>query len=137
MAAQVQTVPVQYVHAVWDKIEPFLAAGMDYADGDLTIDEVKVYVLQGTWSLLVAVDEENQIYGATTVNYFNRINDRVAFVTTIGGRGLFTPDIVSQFSDILRSNGATCIEGTVRDSLVRLLARISARKKSNTVKIKI
>lgn len=132
---QVQTVPLQYIHAIWDKAEPFLTAGMEYADGDLTIDEVKVYVLQGAWSLVVMVDEENQVHGATTVNYFNRINDRVAFITTIGGRGLFTPDIVSQFSDILRSNGATCIEGTVRDSLVRLLARIGARKKSNTVKI--
>jgi hypothetical protein len=132
---QVQEVPLQYVNVLWTQVEPFLVAGLKYADGDLTIDEIKIYALQGVWSLLVAVDEDNQIHGATTVNFFNRINDRVAFVTAIGGRGLFTPDIVSQFSDILRSHGATCIEGTVRDSLVRLLARISARKKSNTVKI--
>jgi hypothetical protein len=132
---QVQEVPLQYVNVLWTQVEPFLAAGLKYADGDLTIDEIKIYALQGVWSLLVAVDEDNQIHGATTVNFFNRINDRVAFVTAIGGRGLFTPDIVSQFSDILRSHGATCIEGSVRDSLVRLLAHISARKKSNTVKI--
>lgn len=134
---QVQEVPLQYVNVLWPQVEAFLAAGLKHADGDLTIDEIKVYILQGAWFLVVAVDEENQIHGAATINFFNRINDRVAFVTAIGGRGLFTPDIVSQFSDILRSHGATCIEGTVRDSLVRLLARISARKKSNTVKINL
>lgn len=132
---QVQEVPLQYVNVLWPQVEGFLAAGLEHADGDLVVDEIKVYALQGAWSLFVAADEANQIHGAATVNFFNRINDRVAFVTAIGGRGLFTPDIVSQFSDILRSHGATCIEGTVRDSLVRLLARISARKKSNTVKI--
>lgn len=131
----VQVVPVQYVHAVWPSVSGFLLSGLEYADGDLKPDEVKAYCVNGTWQLIAAVDEDNICYGAATVQFFNRINDRVAFVTTIGGRSLFTPEIVSQFSDILRGNGATCIEGSVRDSLVRLLARIGARKKANTVKI--
>lgn len=131
----VEVVPIQYVHAVWPSVSGFLFSGLKYADGDLTLDELKMYCVNGAWQLLIATDESKVIHGAATVHFYNRINDRVAFVTSIGGRGLFTPEIVSQFSDILRSNGATCIEGSVRDSLVRLLARIRARKKANTVKI--
>jgi hypothetical protein len=72
-----------------------------------------------------------------TLHFFNRINHRVAFITTIGGKGILTPENFSQFSDILRSNGATCMEGSVRDSLVRMAARFGAIKKSNTIQLEI
>jgi hypothetical protein len=32
---QVQEVPLQYVNVLWTQVEPFLAAGLKYADGDL------------------------------------------------------------------------------------------------------
>jgi hypothetical protein len=135
MAWEVQTVPVQYVNIVWPKVEKFLADSVAYSDNELTLEEVKVYVVQGTWGLIVAVDEELNIHGAVTVHYFNRTDNRVAFVTNIGGKFIAKRDLFSQLSDILRENGATCIEGTVRDSLMRLWARLGARKKSTMIQI--
>ena len=135
MAWEVQTVPVQYVNIVWPKVEKFLADSVAYSDNELTLEEVKVYVIQGAWALIIAIDEDHNIHGAVTVSYFNRTDNRVAFVTNIGGKFIAKRELFSQLSDILRENGATCVEGTVRDSLMRLWARLGARKKSTMIQI--
>lgn len=131
----VQEVPIQYVNMVWPSIEGFVASAIPHSDGDITLDETKSYCVNGVWKLFVAVDENNVAHGASTIHFFNRMNHRVAFITTVGGKGILTPENFSQFSDILRSNGATCIEGSVRDSLMRLAARFGARKKSNNIQL--
>lgn len=133
----VQEVPLQYVNVVWPSVEGFLASAIPYADGDITLDETKSYCVNGVWKLVVVVDDNNEVHGAATLHFFNRINHRVAYITTVGGRGILIPEIYSQFSDILRSNGATCFEGAVRDSLVRLAARFGAIKKSNIIQLEI
>lgn len=134
---RVQEVPIEFIHTVWPSVEGFIASAIQHADGDITLEETKTYCVNGNWTLLVAVDEDHEIHGASTVFFFNRINDRVAFVTTIGGKGIFKPYLFSQFSDIVKSHGATCVEGAVRDSLVRFTAMFGARKKTNTVKIEL
>ena len=133
----VQEVPLQYVNMVWPSVEGFLASAIPHSNGDITLEETKSYCVNGVWKLLVVVDEDNVVHGAVTLHFFNRINHRVAFITTIGGKGILTPENFSQFSDILRSNGATCIEGSVRDSLVRMAARFGAKKKSNNIQLVI
>lgn len=131
----VREVPLNFVNRAWSAVEPFLAASVQYSNGELTLDETKVYVTQGIWQLYIASNEEGVVSGAATVHYLNRTNDRVAYVTNIGGRLIAKPEIFSQFCELLRTNGATCIEGTVRDSLMRLWARLGASKKSITVYI--
>ena len=133
----VQEVPLQYVNMVWPSVEGFIASAIPHSGGDITLEETKSYCVNGVWKLLVVVDEANTVHGAVTLHFFNRINHRVAFITTIGGKGILTPENFSQFSDILRSNGATCIEGSVRDSLVRMAARFGAKKKSNNIQLEI
>ena len=133
----IQEVPLQYINVLWPSVEGFIASAIPHADGDITLDEVKSYCLNGVWKLLVAVDEHNVVHGAVALHFFNRINHRVAFITAIGGKSILTPENFLQFSDILSSNGATCIEGSVRDSLVRLAARFGAKKKSNTIQLVI
>lgn len=135
MSWHVIEVPVQYVHQTWPKVEKFLLDSVKYSHGDLTIEETKLHVTNGNWSLLIAVDAENNVKGASTVSYYNRTSDRVAYVTNIGGRLLADKETFAKFCDILKANGATCIEGAVRDSLVRLWARLGAQKKSTTVYI--
>jgi len=133
----VQEVPLEYVNMVWPSVEGFIASAIPHSGGDITLEETKSYCVNGVWKLIVAVDEANTVHGAATLHFFNRINHRVAFITTIGGKGILTPENFSQFSDILRSNGATCIEGAVRDSLMRMAARFGAKKKSNNIQLVI
>ena len=133
----VKEVPLKYINWTWPYVEDFLRASIKWADGEFSLDEVKTYLIQGAWTLYIAVDEKDKITGATTVQYFNRTDNRVAFITNIGGKLLADKQLFSQLSEILQSNGATCVEGAARDSLVRLWSRLGARKKSNLVQIKL
>lgn len=115
----IQHVPLEYRHQTWPEVEAFIAAGLEHQD-DYTLEQVKVYVMSGQWMLVVAV-EDGQIYGAMTINLFNRPNDRVAFVTLVGGKGIIDNDTFSQLSDIVRAFGATYVEVAGRPSVIRML----------------
>lgn len=135
MAYSVQEVPLEFVNQVWPEVVGFIAASVEHCDGEFTLDEVKSYVVNGSWSLVVAVDDDNTIRGAATVAYYNRTDNRVAYVTNFGGKAVSNPDVFAQFASILTSRGATCMEGAVRDSMLRLWARLGARKKSTNIQI--
>lgn len=135
MACTVQEVPLEFVNRAWPDVEGFIVASVEHADGEFTVDEVKARLVQGAWSLVVAVDENSAVHGVATIAYFNRTDHRVAFVTNFGGKFMSNPDIFSQFASILVSRGATCMEGAVRDSMLRLWARLGARKKSTNIQI--
>ena len=129
MLLKVQQVPIEYVNQVWDKVEHFLEAALEYSSGDYNIEEVRVMVSLGSWHLIVATDEENTIHGALVVFYFNRPADRVGFVVAIGGKLVSNRATWAQFEDILRSNGATYLEGAGRESIVKLWSRYGMRQK--------
>ena len=129
MALKVQQVPLEYVNQVWDKVEGYLTAALEYSSGDYSINDLKVMVVQGSWQLIVATDEENTIHGALVVFYFNRPADRVGFVVAIGGKLVSNRATWAQFEDILRSNGATYLEGAGRESIVKLWSRYGMRQK--------
>jgi hypothetical protein len=129
MLLKVQQVPIEYVNQVWDKVEHFLEAALEYSSGDYNIEEVRVMVSLGSWHLIVATDEENTIHGALVVFYFNRPADRVGFVVAIGGKLVSNRSTWAQFEDILRSNGATYLEGAGRESIVKLWSRYGMQQK--------
>jgi hypothetical protein len=135
VAYSVQEVPIEFVNRAWSDVEKFITTSVEYADGEFTLDEVKARLVQGSWSLVVAVDESNTVRGVATVAYYNRTDHRVAFVTNFGGKFVSNPEVFSQFASILVSKGATCMEGAVRDSMLRLWARLGARKKSTNIQI--
>jgi hypothetical protein len=90
----------------------------------------------GNWSLIVAVNEAG-IHGAATVSFSNRPNDRVAFITAIGGKLISNPDTVEQLKQVLSSVGATCIEGAARESIARLWSRYGFEEKYRIVGVRI
>lgn len=131
----VQEVPLEYVNKIWPEVEPLLTKSVKHSHGEFTIEEVKVNVVRGFDTLVVAIDEANIIHGVATVNFYNRTDNRVAFVTNIAGRLLADQETFAQFCALLQSKGATCIEGAVRDSLMRLWARLGAHKKTTIIQI--
>ena len=129
MPLKVQQVPLEYVNQTWDHVEHFLEAALEYSSGDYNIEEVRVMVSLGSWQLIVATDEENTIHGALVVSYFNRPANRVGFVVAIGGKLVSNRATWAQFEDILRSNGATYLEGAGRESIVKLWSRYGMKQK--------
>jgi hypothetical protein len=126
---KIQHVPVQFAAQTWDLVRDFLAESQAQSKEDYTLDQIKMYVLTGGWLLLVATDDENKIHGAMTVEFFNRPNHRVAFVTGTGGKFIIDGSTFKQLEDVCRANGATTIECAARDSVSRLLARFGFEEK--------
>lgn len=91
----IQRVDVGHVHQVWPMVETHLAAALEFAKGDYTLESVKVMLVTGQWLLLVAVDDEG-LKGAATVVFSSRPHDRVAFVTLIGGKLISNEDTFEQ-----------------------------------------
>lgn len=129
---QILSVQLEHVNQVWEQIAPYLVKAFDYAEGDYTADDARVYATTGMWQLVVAMDE-GDLKGAALIMYFNRPRDRVAFVTAMGGRLITSPDTFNQFKGILRANGATSIEGAARDDILRLWAKFGVVKKYNII----
>ena len=126
---KVQQVPIEYVNQIWPSVEGYISAAMEYSSGDYTVDEVKVMVSLGSWGLIVATDDTNALHGALVISYFNRPSDRVGFVVAIGGKLVSNRSTWAQFEDILRSNGATYLEGAGRESIVKLWSRYGMKQK--------
>lgn len=132
------TLTVRYVHQnnaaqSWPLVEPHLAEAIPYSEGDYTIEQVKVMVNIGQWLLLVAIDENNNVCGAATISFVNGPNHRTAFITLIGGKLITNSDTFKQMGDILRSNGATRLQGMVRPSIARLSKRYGLYERTTLV----
>jgi len=132
----IQRVDVGHIHQVWNLVEEYIASALEHSKGDYTLESVKVLLTTGQWMLVVAVDG-NEIKGAATVSFNNRPHDRVAFVTAIGGKLISSAESFAQLKDLLRTVGATCIEGAARDSIARLWSRYGFEEKYKIVGVKL
>jgi hypothetical protein len=133
---KIQHVNLEYVNQVWPKVEDYIKWALDYQT-DYTIEHVKTFVTTGAWVLLVAVDDAGEVKGASAIQFFNRPNDRVAFVVSMGGKLITNKETFQQFSDLLKAFGATAIEGAARESIARLWKRYGFEEKYRIVGAKL
>ena len=137
MNLTIQPVFPAQVHQTWPLVEDFLAEALKWGEDDYTVEQAKACLAKGEWLLVVAVDEENTIHGAAAVNIYNMPNDRVAFVTAIGGKLISNKDTYEQFSTLLKSYGATKIQGAAREAIARLWTRYGFKERYRIVEAKI
>lgn len=137
MTLEIKHVPVEYIHQVWPMVEGYLADALQYGGDDYTLDQVRAYVSGGQWLLVVATETDGSIKGAATISFSNYPNDRVAFVTFIGGRLISNRDTFKQFSNLLKAYGATKIQGAARESIARLWHRYGFEERYIIVETRI
>jgi hypothetical protein len=134
----VKSVSVTFFHQTWPLVEHFLADALKWGEDDYTVEQAKTYLARGDWLLLVAVDEENSIHGAAAVNFNNMPNDRVAFITAIGGKLISSKEVFEQFCKLLKTYGATKVQGAARESVARLWAiKYGFKERYRIVEVKI
>ena len=133
---KVQTVDVAYITQIWSAVAPYIERALQYTD-DYNVDQVKVFLTTGSWLLLVAVDDLQQIHGVATVRYDNGVNDRTATITTLGGRQVVNQEIFDQVCRIARNMGATRIQVYTRDGAIRLYEKVGLKKKATLMEIKL
>jgi hypothetical protein len=137
MNLTIQPVMPSFFHQTWPLVEGFLAEALKWGEDDYTVEQAKANLASGTWLLVVAVDEENKIHGASAVNFFNMPNDRIAFVIAIGGKLISNQDTYAQFSSLLKSYGATKIQGAAREAIARLWTRYGFKERYRIVEAKL
>ena len=129
MNLNVKPVPTTSFHQTWSAVRGFLAEALKWSNGDYTEDQAKALLAQGSWLLLVAVDDDNVIHGAASVEFINRPNDRVAFITAVGGKALINEDVYEQLCMVLKGFRATKIQCAARESAARLYAKVGFEQK--------
>ena len=134
---KIQHVAIEYRHQLWGQIEGYFRTALDYAPEDYTLEQIKTFVVTGQWLLIVAVDEQNNIHGAMTLSFVTRPNDRVAFVTGVGGKFIINENTYSQLVTLVKGFGATYIEAAGRKSIVRMLRRYGLKEKYTIVGARI
>lgn len=141
MNLKVQPVDVNYVQQVWPKVEKYikeaLLKGAPEEAHNYNDHHIRQFLSTGTWVLLVAVDEANEIHGACTVSFINYPLHRVAFVTTIGGRLISSKDTFEQLKTYCKLQGATKIQGYGRPAIVRLWSHYGFEPRSTLVETAI
>lgn len=141
MKLTLQTVDTSYIAQTWPLVVNYiydsLHEGLEERFLDYRIDHVQSYLTSGQWLLVVAVDEQGEIRGASTLSFVNYPLNRVAFMTTTGGKMIANPAILEQLKVICRQRGATKIQAFCRDSMVRLLERCDFEPCSTLVEVKI
>ena len=137
MKLTIQPVFTQSFHQTWPLVEGFLAEALKWGDDDYTVEQAKACLAKGEWLLVVAADEENKIHGAAAVNVYNMPNDRVAFVVAIGGKLISNKDTYEQFCTLLKSYGATKIQGAAREAIARLWTRYGFKDRYRIVEAKL
>jgi len=136
MSLYVQHIQPEYVVQHFPIICPFIAEGLKYS-GDCTVDQAKVFLSNGSWLALVATDVNSKVIGVYTVTFNNTPNDRIAFITSVGGKGIVTADAIKQIADITKRLGATKVQGVARESAARLYKRIGFKEKAILVEFEI
>jgi len=124
------------VYEHWDSIAKLVSLAIPYAGGDYSLDQVKSYLTSGQW-LLVCGFEENKMICATTISFINMPNDRIAFITLIGGKKAIEKQNYEQLKSILKDHKSTKIQGGARPSVARLWKKLGFQERYILVENKL
>ena len=115
------TIPTNYIQQTWHDVESMLDKAMAHSGGEYDLDQLKVMLSQGKQTLLVCADKDKVIKCALTIEWINYPNDRVAFITAIGGKT--DSNSWQQFQQWVKDNGGTKIQGAAFEAVARLWKR--------------
>lgn len=137
MSLSVKPVPIATVHQVWPLVEDFFVKASKHASEDYTIDQIKAFLANGNWLLLVATDEENKIHGVAAIHFYNMPNYRVGFITAMAGKAIVNEDVYKQVCEILKINGATRVQCAARESAARLYKQVGMQERHVIMETKL
>lgn len=137
MNLTVRPVNVAYFHETWLLVEEFFIKANKYDAGDYTIEQIKAFLANGNWVLLVATDEENTIHGAAAINFYNMPNYRVGFITAMAGKAIVNEDVYKQVCNFIKLNGASRVQCAARESAARLYKQVGMQERHIIMETKL
>jgi hypothetical protein len=137
MTLTVQPVNTAYFHQTWALVEELFVKANKYDSGDYTIDQIKAFLANGNWVLLVATDEENVIHGVASISFYNMPNYRVGFITAMAGKTIVNEDVYAQVCSFIKANGATRVQCAARESAARLYKQVGMQERHVIMETKL
>ena len=116
----VQIVAPNNIYAVWDEIDSYLNASINTATGDCTLEQLKLLLVRGEQTLLVSINDAGKVNGAMTVEFQNLPNNRIMFITALGGNGIVNDETFEQVENWARMQGATKVSAWCQEAQARL-----------------
>lgn len=107
-----------YLHQFWPVVEPMLAKADKYSTGEISLEQMKVYLSDGEYKLILFINDENITIGAVIYQWVSYPNERCFYVQAIGGKT--NKECVEQMFKFAHSQGATIVRGAARPSVARL-----------------
>ena len=126
--AVVEVVPTELAARAWPRVAKYFESVVPHSNGDWTLEQIKADVLTGRQHLFVVV-EDGEPVGAGSFTFQNRRNARVAFIHSLGGDCITTPENWVQLRDIFTKGGATKVEAAMRPATQRLWSRLGFTEK--------
>jgi len=127
----ISRVPFEFVHQRWPEVAPHFQLTGEWS-GEWTVEQLKT-LLFAKQQVLIIAEEDGQVCGACSVVFNNTPSHRVAFITMIGGKMLASRDNYDQLCALLKTYGATYVEGAARESIARLWSRFGLQEKYRIV----
>ena len=116
----VQIVAPNNIYNVWEDVKSYLEASINVSEGDFTLDQLKLLLGRGEQTLLVSVNENNVLNGAMTVEFINRPNARIMFITALGGNEIVNNETFGQVETWAKLQGATKASAWAQEAQARL-----------------
>ncbi len=117
---KIEQVNPNFICKFWPRISHLIERGLKYSAGEYTAEQLKVMLIMGNQSLLIALDDAGEIHGVATVATESYPNAQVAFITCIAGHLISSHDLFDQLKAWARNRGFTVIRGAARESIARL-----------------
>jgi hypothetical protein len=137
LSLTVKHVSVAHFHPTWALVEELFAKANKYDPGDYTLDQIKAFLANGNWVLLVATDEENVIHGVASISFYNMPNYRVGFITAMAGKTIVNEDVYAQVCSFIKANGATRVQCAARESAARLYKQVGMQERHVIMETKL
>lgn len=131
----IRQIPTELTYQFLPLVKHHIEAGL--AHSDVNYEQARVYLTNGSWVLLIALNEQEQLLGAYTLTFTNTPSDRVAIIASAGGRGLASQSAFDQVCEIAKNFGATKIQALARESAARLYARVGLVERASLMEKKL
>jgi hypothetical protein len=137
MTITVKPVFPEYFHQTWPLVKDLFGSALKFGGDEYTLDQIKALLAQGSWVLLVAVDEDNKVHGAASIEFINKPNDRVGLITAMAGNDIVNENVFGQVCALLKANGATKVQCAARESAARLYKQVGLEERYTILEAKI
>lgn len=107
-----------YLHQFWPVVKPMLERANKHSTGEITLEQMKVYLSDGEFHLLLFIDDSDKTIGAVIYQWLIFPNERCFYVQAIGGKT--NKPCVDAMFEFAQSQGATIVRGAARPSVARL-----------------